>query len=204
MTSSRPFIVGVGGTAQTGSSTERALAVALNSAEACGARTKIYDGAAITALPHYLTPQSRDSESARALVSDIREASGLIIASPGYHGSISGIVKNAIDYLEETAKDERIYLDGVPVGLIATAYGWQAAGTTLATLRSIIHALRGWPTPFGAAINSSKGIFREGICSDAAAAEQLALVGRQVFEFASLKLRDPRLTEILTATERLD
>src|SRR3546814_8041656 len=80
------------------------------------------------------------------LVAAVRDADGLILASPGYHGSISGLVKNAIDYLEETARDRRVYLHGLPVGLIATAFGWQATGGTLLAMRSIVHALRGWPT----------------------------------------------------------
>jgi FMN reductase len=130
------------------------------------------------------------------LVTAIRAADGVIIASPGYHGSISGLVKNAIDFVEDTAKDARVYLDGVPVGLIATAYGWQATGSTLATLRSIVHALRGWPTPLGAAINSSGGIFRDGLCSDPSAASQLELVGRQVTRFARLRQGVPALVEI--------
>lgn len=127
---------------------------------------------------------------AQELVSAIRSASGVILASPGYHGSISGLVKNAIDYIEETANDTRAYLDGIPVGLIATAYGWQATGSTLAALRSIVHALRGWPTPFGAAINTSGGIFAEGECIDPVVSSQLALLGRQVYDFASLRWPD--------------
>src|SRR3546814_6783254 len=75
------------------------------------------------------------------LVAAVRDADGLILASPGYHGSISGLVKNAIDYLEETARDRRVYLHGLPVGLIATAFGWQATGGTLLAMRSIVHAL---------------------------------------------------------------
>ncbi|MCP2936543.1 NADPH-dependent FMN reductase, partial [Salmonella enterica subsp. enterica serovar Typhimurium] len=91
-----------------------------------------------------------------------------------------------IDYIEETSKDARVYLDGLPVGLIVTAFGWQATGSTLATMRSIVHALRGWPTPLGAAIRSTAGMFRDGECGDAGAAAQLELVGRQVVEFARL------------------
>ncbi len=109
----------------------------------------------------------------------------MIVASPGYHGSISGLVKNAIDYLEETARDARPYLDGVPVGLIVTAYGWQATGSTLAALRSIVHALRGWPTPLGVTVNTSATPIRDGSCTDAGIAGQLALVGQQVTHFAN-------------------
>ena len=96
----------------------------------------------------------------------------------------SGLLKNGLDYVEATAKDPRVYFDGLPVGLIATAYGWQATGTTLNALRSIVHALRGWPTPLGVAINSSGGILKGGQCSDPAVQNQLRQVARQVVEFA--------------------
>jgi FMN reductase len=187
MSDQPPFILGVGGSASSSRSTEAALAVALASAERLGARTLLFGGEALSRLPHYLTAGAMQTPEARTLVEAVRRADGVIIASPGYHGSISGLVKNAIDYVEETAKDARVYLDGVPVGLIATAYGWQATGSTLAALRSIAHALRGWPTPLGAAINSSGVQFKDGGCSDPAVADQLALVGRQVFEFARLR-----------------
>ncbi len=79
-----------------------------------------------------------------------------MIASPGYHGGVSGLVKNAIDWVEELRADERPYFDGRPVGLIVVADGWQATITTLSSLRSIVHALRGWPTPLGVAINAAE------------------------------------------------
>ncbi|MGD0109262.1 MAG: NAD(P)H-dependent oxidoreductase [Rhodopila sp.] len=183
-----PFVVGIGGTAKLGSSTEQALQIALRAAEEAGARTQFFSGRYIAALPLYLTESN--AEAGADLVAAIRQADGVLLASPAYHGAISGAVKNAIDYLEETARDPRTYLDGIPVGLIVTAYGWQATGSTLASMRSIVHALRGWPTPFGAALNTSTGIFNGGICTDALAAGQLSLVGRQVVEFASLRLSD--------------
>ena len=191
----QPFIVGIGGTTNPGSSTERALVIALASAAADGARIQIFDGQFLVRLPHYGTLESKNTPEARELVAALRAADGVILASPGYHGSVSGLVKNAVDYIEDTAKDPRVYLDGVPVGLIATAYGWQATGSTLATLRSIVHALRGWPTPLGATINSSGGIFQDGVCTDPGAAKQLDLVGRQVAEFARLRRLKPSITE---------
>ena len=57
--------------------------------------------------------------------------------------------------------------------------------STLAALRSIVHALRGWPTPFGATLNTSEKLFdANGGCTDERIAAQLALVGKQVVEFA--------------------
>lgn len=186
-------IVGIGGTPSVTSSTQTALRLALDAAEAEGAETIMFDGAYLAGLPLYLTPGSE--ACGRELIDAVRNADGVIIASPGYHGSVSGLVKNAIDYLEETAKDERVYLDRIPVGLIVTAYGWQATGSTLATLRSIVHALRGWPTPLGATINTSGGVFKDGACHDAATTAQLGLVGHQVAAFARLNQTDPAATE---------
>ena len=178
-----------------GSSTEQALRLALASAEREGATVAMFDGAYLARLPHYLTPGGEGASDGHELLEAVRAAHGVIIASPGYHGSISGLVKNAIDYLEDTAKDDRVYLDGVPVGLIATAYGWQTTGSTLGTLRSIVHALRGWPTPLGAGINSRGGIFRDGGCTDPVALAQLDLVGRQVVEFARFRNQDPSVMD---------
>ncbi|NNM78703.1 NAD(P)H-dependent oxidoreductase [Sphingomonas sp. ID1715] len=186
-------IVGIGGTTSPGSSTEQALQIALRAAAAEGAEVTWFDGAALCALPHYAPGVLDRSEEGRRLVEAVREAHGLVIASPGYHGSISGLVKNAIDYVEETSKDARVYLDGLPVGLIVTAYGWQATGSTLATMRSIVHALRGWPTPLGAAIRAVSGMFRDGQCTDAGASSQLELVGKQVVEFARLRKAAPSI-----------
>jgi FMN reductase len=181
--------VGVGGTVEPGSSTEVALVCALEAAERAGAETLLFGCAKLTALPHYRSIPITDDLGGQELVEAVRRADGLILASPGYHGSISGLVKNAIDYLEETARDARPYLQDRPVGLIATAYGWQATGTTLTALRSIVHALRGWPTPFGAAVNSSTGALKNGVCSDPAVAAQLALIGEQVVDFAVMRRR---------------
>lgn len=40
------------------------------------------------------------------------------------------------------------------MGYLSTAAGWQAAIATMSLLRAITHALRGWPTPPGIAINT--------------------------------------------------
>jgi FMN reductase len=179
-----PLIIGIGGGASTGSATDQALALALAEAKRSGARTLMFGCEQLSNLPIFLTPESTSSPERRALIAAVRGADGLIIASPGYHGTISGKVKNAIDYIEDTSKDPRPYLTDLPVGLIAVAGGHQAAVSTLATLRTIAHSLRAWPTPFGATINSSGGIFRDGVCTDETICNHLRLVGTQVSQRA--------------------
>ena len=182
-----PLVVGIGGTIGSVSSTERALRTAMTAAADEGFRTHVFGGEDLARLPLYNPRASERTEAERVFVDTVRQASAIIIASPGYHGSISGLVKNALDLLEETAKDDRPYFADLPVGLIATAYGWQATGSTIAALRSIVHSLRGWPTPFAAAVNSQATHFdAEGRLSDPAVEGQLRLVGQQVARFAPL------------------
>lgn len=182
-----PLVVGIGGTIGAVSSTERALRIALDAVEREGYRTRLFGGEDMARLPLYDPRATARTDHEQDFVAAVRGASGIIIASPGYHGSISGVVKNALDLLEETAKDDRPYLADMPVGLIATAYGWQATGSTIAALRSIVHALRGWPTPFAAAINTQITKFDDqGGATDAGVVEQLCLIGRQVARFVPL------------------
>ena len=191
----RPLILGVGGTPRAGSTTERALAVCLAAASAAGAETAMISGPDLM-LPMYNPGQMPDTPEAARLVDLYRRCDGIVIASPAYHGSLSGLVKNALDYAEELRTADRVYFDGLAVGLIACAAGWQATGQTLAALRSIAHALRGWPTPMGAALNTSTKLFDdEGACTDLSSRFQLETVGQQVVRFS-------RMREAVTRLER--
>lgn len=181
------MILGIGGTTRAGSITERALALSLNAAAAEGADTALIAGPDLI-LPMYSPGEGERTPEARRLVEALRACSGLIIASPSYHGSVSGLIKNALDYVEDLRSEPRVYLDGVAVGLISCAGGWQGASQTLAALRSIVHALRGWPTPLGAALNTSVRLFEEdGECLDLTSKFQLETVGRQVVEFCRMR-----------------
>ncbi len=149
----RPFIAGIGGTTRTGSSGERMARAVLEACQDRGAETNMFAGPDLEALPHYRPENPFRTAEQRSFVDTVRRANGLVIASPGYHGGISGLVKNAIDLLEDLNGGERPYLEGRAVGLVVVAAGWQACGTTLSAMRDIVHALRGWPTPVGITVN---------------------------------------------------
>jgi FMN reductase len=181
-----PYVVGLGGTVRPGSSSERALIKSLAAAAAAGARTELFGGAFLAQLPIYNPHAPGCGGEAERFLEAMRAADGVIVATPGYHGSISGLVKNALDVLEGLREDARPYLHGRAVGCIVAASGAQAAGSTLAAVRSIVHALRGWPTPFGATL-AGGGLFDdEGEFNDARDAWQVETVAQQVVEFARL------------------
>ncbi len=180
-----PLIVGIGGSTRAGSSSERLLRACLERAEAAGAQAEVFSGPQLR-LPLFEADGGGDrTADASALVDAIRRADGLIIASPGYHGGISGLIKNALDYVEDLRGDARPYLDGRAVGCLAAAAGWQAAGSTLQALRAVVHSLRGWPTPLGVAVNSELPVWDEnGQVADRHLSGQLDLMTGQVLEFA--------------------
>ena len=166
-----PLILGIGGTPRAGSTTERALAVSLRAARAEGAETLMIPGPALV-LPMYAPEMSERTPEGKGLIDSLRRCDGIIIASPSYHGSLSGLMKNALDYVEDLRMDDRVYFDGLAVG--------------------VVHALRGWPTPLGAALNTSTRLFDEqGDCLDLSSKLQLETIGRQVVQFAKMQRLDP-------------
>jgi FMN reductase len=177
-------IVALGGTYREGSSTERCLGAAIQSLQALGAET-VHLGAQALDLPMYRPDAPDRSPRALAMLAAVREADGLIVATPAYHAGISGLVKNALDYFEDLRDDPRPYLHGRPVGCIVTGAGWQAGAVTLTSLRAVVHALRGWPTPLGVVVNTSEVKFDDQLrCNVASVGEQLRLLSSQVIEFA--------------------
>lgn len=155
----------------------------LAAATRAGARVTLLSGPALQ-LPLYQPENPERSEAARDLVAQLASADGIVIGSPGYHGSISGLVKNALDYAEDLRNDIRPYFSGRAVGCIATAGGWPGAVNTLGALRDITHSLRGWPTPMGAAINSSEGVFDEkGDCIAPRVAQMLDVIAVEILTF---------------------
>jgi FMN reductase len=183
-----PLILGLGGTLRSGSSSELALRHALAAVEQIGARTQLITAVELD-LPMY-NPDRPMSAAAGRLIDATRRADGLIVATPGYHGGTSGLLKNALDYLQELADDPSPYLDGKAVGCIVTSAGWQAGATTLAALRSIVHALRGWPTPLGVVVNSLQPVSdSSGRIVDDRIVGQLEVLSDQVVSFARSQRR---------------
>src|SRR5690242_1490979 len=95
-----PVIVGIGGSTGPNSVTNRLLAEALGESAALGARTVLVAGDDLAQLPIFDPGAAFVPASALPLLEAVRAADAVIIATPGYHGGMSGLVKNALDHLE--------------------------------------------------------------------------------------------------------
>ena len=183
-------ILALGGTTRRGSTSEKALAIAVQEARRLGADVIEFTGPDL-AFPIFDPERTDAHEGVENLRAALHRCDGVLISSAAYHGSVPGILKNAIDYID-ASDPERPYLTDRAVGTIACAGGWQACGTTLAALRSIVHALRAWPTPLGITINSSEPVFAaDGSCMDTDLASKLRSLAAQVVHFAAAQKFNP-------------
>ncbi|MFQ5691704.1 MAG: NADPH-dependent FMN reductase [Nitrospinota bacterium] len=175
-------VVGISGSLREGSHTRRALEIALRGAGEVGAQTRLID------LKRYdlvfcdgKEDESGYPEDVFRLRTQVREAQGVILATPEYHGGLSGVLKNAIDLM---GFDE---FEGKMIGLVGVSGGRMGALNALNSLRNIGRALHAWVIPDQASIPQAWNAFDEkGNVKDEGLGDRLMEVGRQVARFAFL------------------
>jgi NAD(P)H-dependent FMN reductase len=112
---------------------------------------------------------------------EVKRADGIILGTPEYHGSLSGVLKNALDLM---GFDE---FEGKMIGLVGVSGGQMGAFDALNTLRNIGRALHAWVIPEQASVPEAWKVFTEdGKIADPQLEKRLKEVGRQVARFARL------------------
>lgn len=179
-------VVGVGGTLREGSASLGALRRALAAAEEAGAQTELLDLKEL-GLPMYEPgrPLEGYGENVRRFVGALREADAVLVSTAAYHGSLAGVTKNALDFAQFLARDERPYLQDRVVGLIATAGGEMAGVSATRAMVDVVHSLRGTAAPLVVAIPQAwRRADGGGGITDERYGERLDALGRLVVETA--------------------
>jgi NAD(P)H-dependent FMN reductase len=170
-----PQVVALCGSRRDGSKTKVALRESLQTAREQGAETRLVDLDAYD-LPPYDADDS-DAGDAPALRRIVDGADAIVLGTPNYHGSYSGVLKNALDYL---GRDE---FAGKTVGLLEVA-GGSFPGSANAHLRTVARTLNAWTLPVEVAIPSSHTTIRADGIADDEVAERVAQLGRDVVDYA--------------------
>lgn len=192
-------IVGLSGSLTVRPSSLVALKMALAAAERAGASTDLFDIRQLQ-LPWY-DPAATPPEAAVRFAEAVWRCDGMIWATPLYHGSMSGVIKNAIDWLELLGDRDPPYLGGKPVGLIATAGGTQGL-QAINSMELAVRALRGYTVPLVAPISQAWKAFEAGETRDPKITEQLRLLGEEVVRVArAFAARQVRPRETLEGAE---
>jgi len=194
----RPIsVAGICGSLRKESYTRQAVRIALQGAEEVGAQTRLID---LREYELIFCDGNQDESSPPAgvarLRSDVKEAQGIILGTPEYHGSLSGVLKNALDLM---GFDE---IEGKMIGLVGVSGGQGGALNALNSLRTIGRALHAWVIPEQVSIAEAwKAFHKSGRLKDSEMEKKVKEVGRQVARFAFLHTSEKAL-EFLRLWER--
>jgi len=198
-------IVGLGGSTAKVSRSRAALTVALEGAASAGAQTELLDIRELD-LPMYNPDDDAATEAVARLIEACHAADGMLWSSPMYHGTISGGLKNALDWLHLLRDREPAYLHDKVIGLISAAGGMQGL-QAINTMEFAVRALRGWAVPFVVPVATAARVFdTDGEVREQAVAVQLTTLGAEVVRVAGKFAADPSLhrpTECAKAAERV-
>jgi FMN reductase len=123
-----------------------ALQVALQGATRAGAETYLLSVREL-ALPILEADQPDwELDAVQVLLASVRRAHALIVASPVYQETVSGALKNALDYLYILEQEEPPGLSGKAVGLVSVSASLPSMSTSLA-LQTACKGLGGWILP---------------------------------------------------------
>jgi NAD(P)H-dependent FMN reductase len=171
-------VTAIAGSLRDESYTRLALGHALDAAERAGAETELLDLRTFE-VPH-LDPDADDQGDVTAFTERVRAADSLLLGSPMYHGSFSGVLKNALDYC---GFDE---FEGKTVGLLGVA-GGAFPITAIEHLRSVCRALSAWVLPHQAAIPRASSAFEDSSFVDADIEKRVVTLGRRAVEYAAIE-----------------
>src|SRR5258708_31163308 len=174
-------VVGSSGSLRAGSYPRRAVECALQGAADSGAETQSID----LNQYHLVFRAGKDEtgypDDVFRLRQHVQQAEGVILGTPEYHGSFSGVLKNALDL---TGFDE---FEGKMIGLVGVSGGRMGAFDAMNSLRNIGRALHAWVIPEQASVPEAWKVFTDdGKIGDPPLEERLKEVGRQVARFARL------------------
>ena len=175
-------VVGICGSLRHGSYTRMAVKIALSGAESVGAETELID---LREYQLMFCGEVQDEvdypPDVSKLCTKVQQAQGIILGTPEYHGSFSGVLKNAIDLMGFDEFESKV------IGLVGVSSGRMGALNALSALRTVGRQLHTWVVPSQASVpQASKAFDDDGNLLDTELEERIVEVGREVARFAYL------------------
>lgn len=171
-------VIAINGSRREGSYTKLALELALDAAADTGVDVGMIDLGTVD-IPLY-HPDREPGREVTDCMAEVRNAEGVIVGSPVYHGSYSSAFKSFHDYC---GFDE---YENTSVGLLASA-GGGSFGSTLDHLRSTIRGVHGWVVPQQVGIRGARNHFEGGTLTTESLADRVEELGHVVAEDARLR-----------------
>lgn len=170
-------VLGVGSSMREGSYGTRALKIVLDRMEKLQAETHLLDLHKVK-MPTFSPNSSVQSgKRIREVTEEVNWADVLILATPDYHGSMSGTMKNFLDhYWQEFA--------GKTFGYICTSH--EKGLTVMDQMRTAVRQCYGWSLPYGISVNGEEDFNEDGELVNSLLAKRLRMLARDLIVYGKL------------------
>lgn len=177
-------VLGVASSMREGSSSTATLSVALDFAKKHGGQTRILD-LRQTRLPLYDPNEGQSNTELQKAEEDVTWADAFILATPDYHGSMSGTMKNFLDYFwSEFA--------GKTFGYICASH--EKGLTVMDQMRTAVKQCYGWSLPYGVSVNGEDDL-ENGMIANQRLKSRLEMLARDLVVYGNL-LRQQFVTDL--------
>lgn len=166
-------VLGVAASMRETSYSKIALKVALDSAQKRGAQVRMLELVKAD-LPMY--SPSASSPALDKVAADVAWADAFVLASPDYHGSMSGALKNFLDFFYEE-------FAGKVFGYIVASH--EKGLTVMDQMRTAVRQCYGWSLPYGVSVNSQQD-FSGSKVSNERIEQRLKMMGRDLAVYGKL------------------
>ncbi|TLY10321.1 MAG: NAD(P)H-dependent oxidoreductase [Thaumarchaeota archaeon] len=165
-------VLGVAGSTRRGSYSTQALKIALEHAKKQGAEVRLLE---IANMPLY-DPNAPASKEVELVAKAVSRADAFIIASPDYHGSMSGALKNFLDHFYEE-------FAGKIFGFIVASH--EKGLTVMDQMRTAVRQCYGWSMPYGVSVNGPQD-FTGGELVNARLSKRMQMMARDLVVYGRL------------------
>ncbi len=180
-------ILGIAGSLRLNSYSTRALKLVLEKAsKKYASETNLIDLSEME-LPIYNPNISSENDKILTYVTrEVIKADSYVLASPDYHGSMSGAMKNLLDYYwKEFA--------GKTFGYIVASH--EKGLTVMDQMRTAVRQCYGWSMPYGISIHGDHDFDQSGHITNSSLSSRLEMLARDLTVYGKL-LRDQFITDI--------
>ena len=167
-------VLGVAGSTRKGSYSARALAIALEHVKKQGAEVRMLE-LNKTVLPLY-DPNAPASKEVEQAAEAVAWADAFILASPDYHGSMSGALKNFLDHFYEE-------FGGKVFGYVVASH--EKGLTVMDQMRTAVRQCYGWSMPYGVSVNGPQDMTGDEIVN-ARLSKRLQMMSRDLVVYGKL------------------
>lgn len=176
MSEARIKIVAIAGSVRPGNLTKKVLDIVVDELKK---QKDVFVDMIDPADVELLLPGQEGHSSAEKLQNMVKEATGIIVSTPEYHGSYSSAIKLVIDNLGFPSS-----LSGKPIALLGVASGQIGAIKALEHLRSVCSHVGGIVLPGPVSVSGVHHVIDEdGTCTDPKIDKRIRSLGLNLIDY---------------------